>query len=60
MHLLNIYCSLLDIDFNDGFFCEICGKIPKILVMDGTSLGIQKTYLPTSLAQFDTGLLDGR
>jgi hypothetical protein len=52
--------SLLDINFDNGFFCEICGKVPKELVMDGTTLGIQKTYLPIHLVQSDTGLLDGR
>lgn len=60
MHASNVYFSLLDIDFDGGYFCEICGKIPKIVVLDGTSLGIQKTFLPTCLVQSDTGLLDGR
>ncbi|XP_046848035.1 uncharacterized protein LOC124441604 [Xenia sp. Carnegie-2017] len=50
---------LLDIDFDNGFFCELCGRIPQKVVMDGTTLGIQKTFLPNNLRESDTGLLDG-
>ncbi|XP_046858810.1 uncharacterized protein LOC124452271 [Xenia sp. Carnegie-2017] len=41
---------LLDIDFVDAFHCNICGKHPKKVVMDGTALGIQKTFLPRKVA----------
>ncbi|XP_046861937.1 uncharacterized protein LOC124455294 [Xenia sp. Carnegie-2017] len=51
---------LLNIDFDNGFFCELCGRIPQKVVMDGTTLGIQKTFLPNNLRESDTGLLDGR
>lgn len=59
--LLNfLLLRLLDIDFDNGFFCELCGRIPQKVVMDGTTLGIQKTFLPNNLRESDTGLLDGR
>ncbi|XP_046862591.1 uncharacterized protein LOC124456100 isoform X2 [Xenia sp. Carnegie-2017] len=50
---------LLDIDFDNVFFCELRGRIPQKVVMDGTTLGIQKTFLPNNLRESDTGLLDG-
>ena len=36
------------------------GKNYTKIVMDGTTLGIQKTYLPNILVKCDKGLLDGR
>ncbi|XP_046841814.1 uncharacterized protein LOC124435927 [Xenia sp. Carnegie-2017] len=51
---------LLDIDFVDAFHCNICGKHPKKVVMDGTALGIQKTFLPRKVASPEGPTMDGR
>ena len=36
------YLNLLDIDYNSGFVCPICGQTPQLLVMDGTSIAFRK------------------
>lgn len=41
------YMGLLDIDYKADFICNhpSCGTSPKMLIMDGTSLGFQKQFL---------------
>ena len=36
------YLNLLDIDYESGFRCHICGDLPTTLIMDGTSLAFRK------------------
>eukprot|EP00794_Sanderia_malayensis_P003058 gene3058-3521_t len=36
------YLSLLDIDIDKGFQCEICKEQPSLLIMDATSLSFRK------------------
>jgi hypothetical protein len=52
----------LDVDFERGFLCPDCGASPDKIVMDGTTLGIQKKFLPATEneVQFDDEIRDGR
>ena len=36
------FISLLDIDYPEGFRCEICGNSPSTVIMDGTSLSFRR------------------
>ena len=36
------YIKLLDIDYESGFTCQECGKYPKTIIMDGTSVSFRK------------------
>ena len=38
------YLSLLDIDIDSGFACDICEDRPDILIMDATSLSFRKEF----------------
>ena len=52
----------MDVDFERGFLCPDCGASPDKIVMDGTTLGIQKKFLPATEneVQFDDEIRDGR
>ena len=39
------FMKLLQIDWEDGMKCEVCGPSPRIVICDGTSLGFQKKFL---------------
>ena len=41
------YLNLLDIDYSTGFICPKCGKEPRIIVCDATSLAFRRELLPT-------------
>lgn len=38
------YLSLLDIDFDGGFQCAICGTHPQAIIMDATALAFRKDF----------------
>ena len=46
------YLDLLDIDFEAGMTCSVCGVEPDVVICDGTSLGFQRKFLspPDSVA----------
>lgn len=37
------FIELLDIDYEDGFMCAICGAEPECVIMDATSLSFRRT-----------------
>lgn len=37
------FLELMDIDFNNGFCCELCGIHPSVIIMDATTLAFQKS-----------------
>ena len=39
------FLSLLDIDLDEGFSCEICKDHPRMLIMDATSLSFRKEMI---------------
>lgn len=39
------FLSLLDIDLDEGFSCEICKDQPRMLIMDATSLSFRKEMI---------------
>ena len=45
------FVKLLDIDYGAGAECQICGKIPDIIICDDTSLGYQKKFATAALQE---------
>lgn len=41
----NAFGRLVDIDWEDGFTCPLCGSSPSVVICDGTTLGFKKSYL---------------
>ncbi|XP_070537887.1 uncharacterized protein [Ptychodera flava] len=41
----NGFVRLLDLDFREAFYCNICGTHPDTVVCDGTGIGLQKELL---------------
>ncbi len=66
IHAWYAFVNLLDVDYKDGFLCPQCGQYPDTIVMDGTALGVRKTFLQwTSFmrqkgGKHDSDQLDGR
>lgn len=57
------YLHLLDISYEDGFQCPVCGPVPSTVVMDGVALGLRKELLSWKLQSSTCPkqkLLDGR
>ena len=45
----------------EGFHCTLCGISPDQIVIDGTALGLQKTFMPPPAEnEKPTKVLDGR
>ena len=40
------FLNLMDIDYKDGFMCQICGNNPGVVVMDAIVMGLQKSMMP--------------
>lgn len=36
------FIRLLDIDYSEGFCCNLCGNHPSTIIMDGTSLSFRR------------------
>ena len=43
------FIELLDVDFVDGFSCNICLDYPQTVVLDAVMLGLQKSMMPVEL-----------
>ena len=44
------YMKLLNISFEENAICDICGKVPDIIVCDATSMGYQRKFLTAALS----------
>ena len=40
------FIQLLDLNYKDGFMCDICGLQPDTVIMDGIVVGLKKDKLP--------------
>ncbi len=53
------FLDLLEIDYSDGFHCSLCVDIPKVVIMDATSLSFKKDMItwPPPLNQQELSIL---
>ncbi len=38
------FLNLLDLDYENGFMCSLCGKYPEVMSCDATSLGFKRIF----------------
>lgn len=55
------WLELLDIEYSEGFNCPECGDEPEVVIMDGVTIGIRKSFLPwQKLTEKVEQVFDGR
>jgi len=59
-HAWHSFIELLNVSYTDGYTCPDCGPCPDIVVMDGVSVSLKKTFIPWLPVMEEPQSLDGR